>query len=184
MTHGHMQMLLAADNHYPTVERFNQLRRDYEQRFGSDYFEEWFNVHRMLGLGVTARSVRVFAHVAPVREREVILIGPGRGKDVETVLTDLGKVLFAVLSSFRDDMKVNAFNVAVYFPPFGNLPEWEGFPFVVRVIDRGSAFSKPSDVGSLELFAAVSVIAADPFDVFRVLRPRIEASASSDTRCD
>jgi hypothetical protein len=63
------------------------------------------------------------------------------------------------------DMGVQAFNVAVFGPPLGDIDErWAGFPLVARLVDRGDPTSDASDIAAMELFGS-SVIASDPFEV-------------------
>jgi hypothetical protein len=46
---------------------------------------------------------------------------------------------------------------------------WDGFPFIARIVDRGQLAVKTSDVGAMEFFAQ-SVVATDPFRVADALR--------------
>ena len=60
----------------------------------------------------------------------------------------------------------------IQMPPIVEVEEdWNGFPVVVRIVDRGDLDSKVSDVGAMELYAA-SVVASDPFEVAEVLEKR------------
>jgi hypothetical protein len=65
---------------------------------------------------------------------------------------------------------VQSFNLALYQPPLaGTAEDWDGFPFVVRIIDRGDLHSKTADIGAMEVFGQ-SVVASDPFQVATALR--------------
>ena len=70
-----------------------------------------------------------------------------------------------LLGTFVGQLGVQSFNLVLYQPPLSSTGEdWSGFPFVVRILDRGSTRTTPSDVGSMEFFAQ-SVVATDPFRV-------------------
>ena len=49
----------------------------------------------------------------------------------------------------------------------------EGFPVIVRIVDRGNLASMHSDIASMELYAA-SVVASDPFELSRSLKQSIQ----------
>ena len=49
-------------------------------------------------------------------------------------------------------------------PMPGDAAGWEGFPVVIRMVDRGSLSSRTSDIGGMEMFAE-SVVASDPVAV-------------------
>ena len=56
-------------------------------------------------------------------------------------------------------------------PPLGETPQdWQGFPCVIRIVDRGPLGMRTSDIGAMELFAE-PVVASDPFGVAEALRP-------------
>jgi len=75
----------------------------------------------------------------------------------------------AVLTCLRDCMAVRSFNLALLMPPIADVEEnWEGFPALIRIVDRGDPGSVTSDIGTMELYAA-SVIVGDPFAVASVL---------------
>ena len=71
-------------------------------------------------------------------------------------------------------MGVVSFNLGLLTPPLAETEEnWEGFPVMVRVLDRGNLNSRASDVGGVEIYAA-SVVASDPFELTRQLRQHLE----------
>jgi hypothetical protein len=47
--------------------------------------------------------------------------------------------------------------------------DWDGFPAMVRLVDRGDSKKVTSDIGAMELYAS-SVISSDPFEVAKMLR--------------
>ena len=78
--------------------------------------------------------------------------------------------LYEVLACLRDRLAVSSFNVALLMPPIAPAEEdWEGFPTIARVVDRGPAGRRTSDIGSIELYAS-TVVSSDPFDVARVMK--------------
>ena len=46
---------------------------------------------------------------------------------------------------------------------------WEGFPAMVWIIDRGKPNSRASDISGMEIYAS-SVVSSDPFELARQLR--------------
>jgi hypothetical protein len=67
---------------------------------------------------------------------------------------------------------VTSFNLVVYQPPLNvddTEENWDGFPVLVRIVDRGDPSSRTVDFGAMELYAA-SVVSSDPFQVARTLR--------------
>jgi len=75
-----------------------------------------------------------------------------------------------VLACLRDRLGVTSFNLGLVTPPLAETEEsWEGFPVIVRVVDRGDPKSQASDVGGIEIYAS-SVVSSDPFKLARQLR--------------
>ena len=46
--------------------------------------------------------------------------------------------------------------------------DWDGFPAVVRIVDRGDLLVRAADVGCMELYAS-SVVSSDPFDTIQAI---------------
>jgi hypothetical protein len=106
-----------------------------------------------------------FASLTPAKEGEIVLLAPA-GIGLAGIAAPLAQTLRVMLG----DMGVQAFNVAVFGPPLGDMDErWAGFPLVVRLVDRGDPNSDASDIAAMELFGS-SVIASDPFEVARRMR--------------
>jgi hypothetical protein len=164
IVHGHMQMTTTRGMHYPRVERLRRAAQAYRSEHGTDYFADLWAVHEGLGLGVLIGATRIFASLTPVKEREVVILGPPDA-DERALAPGVAHALEALRS-----MGMVAHDLAVYLAPLKPVSEdWTGFPPVARLVDRGDPGSRTCDIGSMELYAA-SVIAADPFAVAAALR--------------
>jgi hypothetical protein len=161
--HGHAQMVLARKTHYAKVEHWRQAAHRYRQTYGSDYFSDLVAVSHALHLAVEHGSATIVPSLTPFKERETLIIGPQMDDDLKSAIHHL-------LTTLVSHLGTRSFNLALYQPPLGDaLEDWEGFPFVVRVLDRGSIQSTTSDIGAMEIFAQ-SVVVSDPFDVREALR--------------
>ena len=163
--HGHTQVTATRDAHYPKVERLRRAAAGYRSEHASDYFADLPRVHHALGLGVPAQDgIEAFASLTPIKEKELVVIGPGPGDAA------LHRTVGTLLRSFVRDLGARAFNVAFYIPPLAPAEEdWAGFPTVVHIVDRGDPANRTSDIGAMELYAA-PVVASDPFRVAETLR--------------
>lgn len=168
VVHGHLQVTVTPGAHYPKVEHLRRAALAYREQYGADYFDDLFLAHRVAGLALKAGEAKVFASLTPIKEKETWVVLPGRtGPDS---LAELGAWVGRVLSCLREETRTTSFNVAAYIPPPGPAPEdWEGFPLLARVVDRGDALGHTADFGGMELYAA-SVVSTDPFQVARCLR--------------
>jgi hypothetical protein len=165
--HGHAQMALSRDLHYPKVEGLRRAALAYRAEHGLSYFDDLYAIHQALGLAFVQGRVRGFAYLTPIKEKETMLLAD--------TLDDLKRPIYRILHNFIHTLGVTSFNLALYMPPLSsvgqvsNLPDWNGFPLLVRIVDRGDPNSRTADIGAMELYAA-SVIASDPFRVAEVLR--------------
>jgi galactose-1-phosphate uridylyltransferase len=166
--HGHAQVTATSGAHYPKVERLRRAALQYESAYGSDYFWDLYQVHEALGLGITpppgsAPKVRGFASLTPVKEKEVVLLGPDLGEHLRHLLA-------SVVMRYTRDLGVSSFNVAFYLRPSAPTEEdWSSFPVVIHVVDRGDVANRTSDIGAMELYAA-PVVSSDPFQVAHLLK--------------
>jgi hypothetical protein len=64
-------------------------------------------------------------------------------------------------------MNVRSFNLALWREPLDG--RWPGFAPIVRLVDRGVPFSRPSDIGAMELYGT-PIVGADPYEVIDALR--------------
>ncbi len=164
LAHGHAQVVLGRGSHYAKVEALRQAALDYGARYGSNYFDDLFRVHKELGLGVEKDGVRSFVYLAPIKEKETVILAPSFADQ------SFQESVYEVLACFRDRMHVTAFNLGIATPSLSPSPEsWEGFPVIARVVDRGYPWDGSSDFGTMELYAA-SIISSDPFQVARELK--------------
>jgi len=161
--HGHAQMVVGRAFHYARVERLRQDARRHRADHGADYFADLVATHESLGLAERCGNVAMLAHLTPIKERELVLVAPSYEDPDLPLAVWRGLKTFAALG-------VESYNLAVHTPPLGEPdPDWDGFPTVVYLVDRGDPGSRTTDVGGMELYAS-SVVAADPFGVAEVLR--------------
>jgi hypothetical protein len=173
LIHGHAQVLLGREAHYPAVEGLRRIARDYRARHNSDYFDDLFRAHAAVGSGFEKEGVRIMANVAPTKEHEVLLLAP----KLDDSLKDR---TYEALACLRDGLGVASFNLALYLPPIAPVEEgrasksedWRGFPAIVHIVDRGDLTARTSDIGAMELYVA-SVIASDPLRLARLLRDHL-----------
>jgi len=165
--HGHAQMTLTQGMHYAKVESWRQAALHYQAVHGTDYFADLVAIHRALGLAVDHGAAAILPSLTPFKEKETHIVA-------QRLDDDLKRALYYVLRTFVDRLGVQSFNLALYQPPLADTPEdWSGFPFIFRILDRGSLDSSTSDVGAMEFFAQ-SVVATDPFLVVDALRSEIQ----------
>ena len=156
INHGHAQMMLSRGRAYFRIEALRKAAQSYHRKYGANYFDDLFNVHRSLGLAFDRNGVRGLACLTPVKNNEIILMD-------DELDARFKKSVYDVLALYRDSLGVTSFNLAIATPPLDRTREsWQGFPVTAWLVDRGSLNYRSSDIGSLELFAANSV-SSDPF---------------------
>lgn len=169
--HGHAQVTCTRERHYARVEHLRSMAEAYRKTHGSSFFEDLVRVHRALGLVVQHGETTIVASLTPIKEKEVWLISDGRTDSMADAIYD-------VLECYTRRLGVVSFNLVAYAPPLRPSPEsWDGFPFIVRIVDRGALANKTADFGAMELYAS-SVVAGDPFRVIEALRTHLERSGS------
>lgn len=162
--HGHAQMSLTTGMHYAKVEHLRRSALAYRAAHGQDYFADLFAAHRDLGLATEHEGARILVNLAPIKEKELLIIG-------ERFDDALARTVYRALRCLTDTLGVTSFNVVAYRAPFGPTAaaeDWRDFPIVVRLVDRGDPISRTADFGAMELYAA-SVVASDPFRVAETL---------------
>jgi hypothetical protein len=95
------------------------------------------------------------------------------GSSVFAAVSALADVLHTILRNLIDVQGMRAFNLGIAFPPLrADGADWDGFPIVARVADRGDPLAASSDLGAIE-FYATGCITADPFEVAQALKSTI-----------
>jgi hypothetical protein len=174
IVHGHAQVLLGRGAHYAHVERLRRDATAYAAASGGSYLDDLVSVHRELGLVVAeADGVAVVASIAPVKERELLIIGqPGMDEREPAFAEAVARTVVA----YRDAADVRAFNLALHRPPLdasiAASNGWRALPPLVRVVDRGDPSSRSSDIGAMELYAA-AVVGGDPYELTHDLRGKL-----------
>ena len=160
--HGHAQVVLGRGSHYVRIEHLRKAAGYYKSSYGNDYFDDLFNMHKALGLGFAAGGAKVMACLSPLKLNEVMILA-------DSLSVDMKEAVYRVLACFRDQLNVTSFNLGIAFPPMGSRQGWEGFPVIVRMLDRGDAGELSSDISAMEFWGA-NVISSDPFETAAALR--------------
>lgn len=156
--HGHLQATLGRGMHYAQVESLRRAALLYRLGHGDNYFDDLIAVHRALGLLTELEGMAVFASLTPKKEKEVWIVSP-RLDDA------LKRALYETLRLYVHRLHVQSFNMALLWRPIDSVPEdWDGFPVIFRLVDRGSLNSRVSDIASMELYGS-TVVSSDPFEV-------------------
>jgi hypothetical protein len=162
--HGHAQTLLGHGRHHARLERWRRDASAYAASTGHRYLDDMLDVHRDLGLAVALPGATLIACLTPVKERELWLVADPAVDDASTAFREaVGRVVVA----YRDALGVRAFNLALWRPPLDDT--WPELRPLVRILDRGAPFVRPSDIGAMELFAT-PIVGSDPFEVIAALR--------------
>jgi len=160
--HGHAQILMTKGIAYAKMEALNQAHAKYQKEYKTNYFPDLYKLHDSLGLAHQVEDVRLYASITPTKEKEIIII-PSKAPHQ----SDSAKnVIFNALRCFIDIMKVHSYNISIYCPPIDKKYE---FPYLIKIIDRGSIFRPTADIGGMELFGS-TVVADDPYEVILNLR--------------
>jgi hypothetical protein len=162
--------------HYARVEHWRRQALLYRLAHGANYFDDLYRVHHALGLAVQVGQARVIASLTPVKDKELLVVSPTRWVHNE----DMFDAISAALHAYRKALGVQSFNLALFQRPLDvaetthpmdgskGWEDWDGFPAVVRIVDRGDLRARAADVGCMELYAS-SVVASDPFDAIRAV---------------
>ena len=168
--HAHAQLALARGRSYAFIERLRLAALGYRARFGSDYFADLLAAHTDVGLGFDLGGVPGFINLGALRGYDTWLLGAAFDDS-------LASAFARALRALVDQAGTRAFTASVVMPPIDaeggperpNDPDWRGFSFIARIVDRGRADAASSDIGSLDLFGA-SVISHDPYVAAAAMR--------------
>lgn len=163
--HGHAQILMGKDIPYAKVEVLKKAQSNYQKRYhekshkGLDphYFQDLYQAHHALGLGYTVDGVSLYASITPAKEKEITILLP----ESPSTHKNSKKVIFNILRCFIDVLGVHSYNLSIYCPPRDR--EYD-FPYLIKIVDRGSIFRPPADMGGMELFGS-TVVADDPYEI-------------------
>jgi hypothetical protein len=173
--HGHIQMVLGEGMHYAEAEHFNEIRKNYRTKFSSDYFEDLYKTHEMIGLGLKNGRNRLLMSITARKEKEITIVGPALDNSIVSMI-------YSSINCLMKDFDVESFNVGIIMPPISEKKlfrkegknEWEGFPVIVRILDRGKLSSKTTDFAGMEMYSGTRVIEGDPYKVFEILKTAIK----------
>ncbi len=161
--HGHAQALLGRGRHHAALDRFLRDVTGYRAAHGADLVTDLLAVHRDLGLARDlAGGVTVVAHLTPVKERELLVVGPPGMDERDLAFTD---ATWRALAAYRDRLGVRSFNLALWRSPLNGD---SATPPIVRIVDRGDPMSRPSDIGAMELYGT-PIVGSDPYEVIAAL---------------
>ncbi|HET8778104.1 MAG TPA: hypothetical protein VFN76_10625 [Candidatus Limnocylindria bacterium] len=161
--HGHAQALLGAGVHYARLERFQRDARAYRTDHARDLVADLVELHRDLGLAIESSGVAILADVTPIKEREVLVVGHPGMDERDPAFTD---AVARALIAYRDRIGVSSFNLALWRGPLDG--RWPEFAPIVRLVDRGDPFSRPSDIGAMELYGT-PIVGSDPYELIELL---------------
>jgi len=160
IVHGHGQALLGRGRPHAAIDRFLRDATRYRDQHGADLVDDLVAVHRDLGLARDLRGgVTVLAHLTPIKERELLIIGPAGMDEREPVFADAA---WTALSAYRHRLGVRSFNLALWRSPLSGTDD--ALPPIVRLVDRGDPMSRPSDIGAVELYGT-PIVGSDPYEV-------------------
>jgi hypothetical protein len=150
--HGHMQVLMS-ETYYDRVSALRNVSRQYKEEYGRDYLDDLYRAHNAVELAHSYEDAKILAYLTPIREKELMIIG-------DSMSNNFKEAMFKTLRCYIDRFGVTSFNLAM------SIPVDDEFPYIVRMVDRGSIFKPTADVGAMELFGT-SVIATDPYAVIK-----------------
>jgi len=162
--HGHAQALLGRVRHHAALDRFLRDAAAYRDAHAADLVADLVSVHRDLGLARgPAGGVSTLAHLTPVKERELLVVGRPDMDEREPAFAD---AVWRAIAALRDRLGVRSFNLALWRGPLDGGVE----PILpmVRIVDRGDPMSRPSDIGAMELYGT-PIVGCDPYEVIAAL---------------
>lgn len=166
LVHGHWQIAIAHGMPYVRVASWYRAMQAYHSDSGRAYLIDLTDIHAALGLDLGIPSVSAFAHLTPLRNREIVILYRPAGNN----LIPLADAISHVLRELIDRLGMRSFNMAIALPPANALSnEQQEVPVIVRIGDRGPALTTRNDLGAMELYGT-GVISEDPFNVAEQLQ--------------
>ncbi|MCA9390225.1 hypothetical protein KC571_02370 [candidate division WWE3 bacterium] len=163
--HGHMQMSVKQNKPYSQIEKMRAASWQYENETGSNYFDDYYEVHEALGLAFSQDGFRYIFPIDPKKEREVIVL-------MDAFDEKFAQKLHALLTVYRDELGVQSFNAGAYLKPMGGNMEWNHMPIMFRLVDRGRLDNVNSWIGVMEYFAQ-DVITFDPYHTAETIQSQL-----------
>lgn len=164
IAHGHAHVMLGANRHYGKIEALRRAAASYQQQYGQSYFENLYRVHQSLGLAHEKDGVKTLAHLTPFKKNEMLLLA-------NEINPSFKKSAYKALAALRDKAGMTSFNLGLATPPLGKEEaDWQGFPVMCNIVDRGDTSIQSSDIGGVEISAS-NVVSSDPFALFAQLAP-------------
>lgn len=157
--HGHAQILMANNIPYAKMQFLRKMFRSYMRLTGKNYFRDLYKVYSALGLALDG-TVEGFASITPLKEKEFIIISKNNPSKDDNVK----EAIYKVLRCYIDKLGVNSFNMVILCPEFHETM----FPYIIRIVDRGSIFKPTADIGAMELYGS-SVISDDPYNLIKAI---------------
>lgn len=180
--HDHWQgELRQGTMHFPYAERLNEVAYYYQfppDHKGADFFDDFFRVHKTLGLGIQRGSARVISMLVPSKEHGIMVIDNEQTEGF-TLSDDFIDALWEVQQFMLQEEGVREYNIFIL--PRPNRPDsmeyWSRYRSVAVFVDRGHSTSQNSDWGYAEL-SGTSVNSYDPFDFGPRLNEYLQSAAS------
>jgi len=162
--HPHIQIAMGSDSPPAKFRKLKKEADNYFDKYHADYFEDLFQAHNLVGLALQKRDFKILFYLTPIKEKEVLIISDN--------LIGLIEPLYKVLKTYTEELGVSNFNLALYQRPIKEIEAWKNFPYILRIVDRGSSESKSADIAGYELYGN-NVISTDPYMVKRAVEKNL-----------
>lgn len=171
IVHGHCQLALASSQAYTKIEHLRSLTLDYQETHRSNYFDDVYKIHESLGLAFTRNNIKLIVKLTPIKEKEIMILSSDMSDNLADLVSD-------TLTSYKEVLGVNSFNLSIILPPLETTPEvWTHMPVITRIVDRGRLSQKTADFGAMELYAQ-SIIESNPYIINEKLKKSLIKNAS------
>ncbi|CAF3857080.1 unnamed protein product [Rotaria sordida] len=162
--HTHLQVSLGFDIYYGNIERIRQGARFYAQiNNGRNYFNDYLYIHQALGLTIPIGNVYIIAHLTPIKDLEVMIIG-------EKLEKYFYKALHLIFRTFVDDLNEYSFSFGMHLPPMNeSTSNGHELPVSCRLVFRNPVTNLRADMNGLDLYTS-SVIGKDRYVLYQQLK--------------